>query len=196
MHLFNAFAAFILLTQAALASPLHVLQGNVSDSEPELHTRDDDSECTWEDPWGVYSCDTYLITLGAYRAKPGSNPTVVWADSLDWMIWIKSHVMISGGPGKGFLVSKNLDCGPGEGDSHKKKEKGWDDHWTDFEHADLPSKVSIHGGHACTTEGRDNNWDNVWIEWSSQHLDVPSDKRCRSLGDEDWGQFVNCYVKM
>ncbi|KAK1782670.1 hypothetical protein QBC45DRAFT_389478 [Copromyces sp. CBS 386.78] len=191
MHLFNAFAAIhVLLTQAALASPLEVLQGNVSDSELELHTRDDNS-CTWEDPWGVYSCDTYLITLGAYRTQPGLNST----DFSDATDWIKSHVMITGGPGKGFLLSKNLDCGEGEGDSHKKKKKGWDDHWTDFEHADLPSKVRIHGGHACATGGRDDNWDNVWIEWSGQHLDVPSDERCGTLG-EDGGQFVNCYVRM
>lgn len=131
----------------------------------------------------IANSDTYLITLGAYRQKPGTDPSD-W-DAIDW---VKSHVMISGGKTKSFLLSKNLDCGP-----HHKK--GWDDHWTDFEHADMPAKVRIHGGHACTTGGRDDNWDNVWIEWNDQHVDVPSDKRCGSLGMGE-GEFVNCYIKM
>lgn len=81
-------------------------------------------------------------------------------------------------------MAQDLICGK------PKKEKGWDDHWTSFEHPDLPQTVRIHGGNACIKDP--DNWDNTWIEWADQHVDVPTDKRC--FGEED--EYVDCYVKI
>ncbi|KAK3399496.1 hypothetical protein B0T20DRAFT_497837 [Sordaria brevicollis] len=182
MKLFNVFAA-LFLTNAALAVP--TLQNITSISKLRIN---DDSDCNWEDQWGVYDCNTYLITLGAIH--PPSTPKNY--DVAKTHVTIRNHK---------FLLSGNLFCG-----TRKKGDHGaWQDYWTTFDHQDLPTEIRIHGGHACTTEYWDDNWDNVWIEWDmedgdgggngKQHVDVPSDERCGNSFLRGWG-LVGCYVQI
>ena len=70
---------------------------------------------------------------------------------------------------RGSFMSGPLDCG----DKDKDKDKDWQDRWTTFDHPDLLAPVRIHGGHACADNPNDANWDNIWIEWNGQHIDVP-----------------------
>ena len=87
-------------------------------------------------------------------------------------------------------MSADLVCGK------PHKEKDWEDHWTEFVISGFPYMIKIHGGHACSTEERDDNWDNVWIEWNGQHVDVPSDERCRVPADEVGMIAVYCYLNL
>ncbi|KAM5345159.1 hypothetical protein ACJ41O_011021 [Fusarium nematophilum] len=72
--------------------------------------------------------------------------------------------------GNGWQAGGNLDCGS-------------DDNWTSFT-SQLAFTVDIHGGNAChTTLG--GHFDNTWIKYASQYLDVPSDTRCGNVGTLD-----------
>ncbi|KAJ4319272.1 hypothetical protein N0V84_006463 [Fusarium piperis] len=68
--------------------------------------------------------------------------------------------------GETWKTEGGLDCG--------------NDNWTSFT-SPLPFTVDIHGGNAChaTISG---HFDNTWIKYSAQYLDVPSDTRCGDVG--------------
>ncbi|KAM0435844.1 hypothetical protein ACHAPT_002735 [Fusarium lateritium] len=69
--------------------------------------------------------------------------------------------------GENWKTEGGLDCGS-------------DDNWTTFT-SPLPFTVDIHGGNACHTT-ISGHFDNTWIKYSSQYLDVPSDTRCGDVG--------------
>lgn len=49
--------------------------------------------------------------------------------------------------------------------------------WTTF-HSPLPWTVEIHGGNAClNTLGGD--YDNTWIKYSSESVNIPTDSGCQ-----------------
>lgn len=73
------------------------------------------------------------------------------------------------------------------------KGNGWEkvteldcDHsWTSF-YSPLKWTVDIRGGEAC--KPWPNNYDNTWIRYAGEHLDVPSDTRCGSVGRFNWSR--------
>ncbi|EEU41293.1 uncharacterized protein NECHADRAFT_106298 [Fusarium vanettenii 77-13-4] len=68
--------------------------------------------------------------------------------------------------GETWKTEGRLDCG--------------NDNWTTFT-SPLPYTVDIHGGNACHTT-ISGHWDNTWIKYAAQYLDVPSDTRCGDVG--------------
>lgn len=68
--------------------------------------------------------------------------------------------------GETWKTEGRLDCG--------------NDNWTTFT-SPLPYTVDIHGGNACHTT-ISGHWDNTWIKYATQYLDVPSDTRCGDVG--------------
>ncbi|KAL2681123.1 hypothetical protein Neosp_008727 [[Neocosmospora] mangrovei] len=68
--------------------------------------------------------------------------------------------------GETWKTEGRLDCG--------------NDNWTTFT-SPLPFTVDIHGGNACHTT-ISGHWDNTWIKYAAQYLDVPSDTRCGDVG--------------
>ncbi|TLS29611.1 hypothetical protein PpBr36_00877 [Pyricularia pennisetigena] len=50
--------------------------------------------------------------------------------------------------------------------------------WTTFTNPLLPWSLDIHSGHACSFIIAMGAWDNMWINYSNQHVNVPDDPRC------------------
>lgn len=48
----------------------------------------------------------------------------------------------------------------------------------------LPWTIDFHGGNACNENAYNGPYDNTWINYAGEHVDVPTDKRCK------WMDFV------
>ena len=111
--------------------------------------------CTWNDGIGDIDCGFLSVLFGQNECDPDR-----------WTITIQAHDMDRAGG------SLNCPSGGGYGG------------WTSFT-SSLPYTVDIHGGNACTHAFDSDNcillsgaWDDVWINYANQHLNIPTDARC------------------
>ena len=51
------------------------------------------------------------------------------------------------------------------------------DQWKSFSSV-LPWTIDLHGGNACNENAYDGPYDNTWVNYAGQHLNVPDDERC------------------
>ncbi|KAK0737249.1 hypothetical protein B0T21DRAFT_347636 [Apiosordaria backusii] len=111
----------------------------------------DDKPCTWDDSLGEAACGTFTVTFG------------------DGGIWGNKPYTTVRLPG--FQTNFMLNCS-NHGDAWKAVENT----------PGLPYIISIHGGNACiTTDFWWEAFDNAWIKYANQWVDVPSDERCKSV---------------
>lgn len=73
--------------------------------------------------------------------------------------------------------------GPGWEKKGKVKCRDDDPEWTSFT-SPLPWTVEIHGGNAC--KYLPARYDNAWIRYAGEHVDLPSDPRCGKGGSLGW----------
>ncbi|KAK4661250.1 uncharacterized protein QC763_703990 [Podospora pseudopauciseta] len=111
----------------------------------------DDKPCTWDDTFGEVDCGSFTITFG-----DGSF--------LGWKLYTTLRL-------SNFSVHFDLNC------THMG------DVWTTAPNAPgLPYVISIHGGNGCiSTDFWWTDWDNLWIKYANQWVDVASDSRCTSV---------------
>ncbi|KAK3949568.1 hypothetical protein QBC32DRAFT_219448 [Pseudoneurospora amorphoporcata] len=160
-----------------------------SNSELVLDTRDDaaddgdmDSNCvTWTDGHGQLKCNEFSIILGhanlasvitknylfiymlnvtnayMYNTTPPSPTTTV----------VPFHLVVNNNMplGTNILEIKSaLNCAG--------------DQWKSFASV-LPWTIDIHGGNACNENAYNGPYDNTWVNYAGEHVNVPDDGRCR-----------------
>ncbi|KAK4196033.1 hypothetical protein QBC40DRAFT_310194 [Triangularia verruculosa] len=111
----------------------------------------DGGSCTWDDTLGDADCGTFTVTFG------------------DGSIWgFKAYTTVRL---PNFSTDFILNCS-NHGDA-----------WTAVTNTPgLPYIISIHGGNGCiSTDFRWEDWDNLWIKYANQWVNVPTDERCSNV---------------
>ncbi|KAJ3540590.1 hypothetical protein NM208_g4990 [Fusarium decemcellulare] len=116
---------------------------------------------------------------GEKREAAGHEKRCVWNDghgdiSCGYFSIVFGDNSIEGGKskvtirGETWKTEGNLNCGNGG------------DIWTTFT-SPLPWTVDVHSGNACKTT-ISGHWDNTWVKYSAEFLNLPSDTRCGDVG--------------
>ena len=114
-----------------------------------------------------------------------TNSTAIYSDSWsivfgdDSILGKKSAVAVYG---DGFRVERRLNCDDADG-------------WDSYTDGGLPYSVEVHPGNACKDPSiGGDDYDNVWIEYSNQFIDLPNDTRCSKVYNMNKGR--RCIVPL
>ncbi|KAK1782671.1 hypothetical protein QBC45DRAFT_471196 [Copromyces sp. CBS 386.78] len=139
-----------------------------SNSELDMDTRDaaDDStesNCvTWTDGHGYLKCNEFSILLGHANLASVITKNYLFI----YMLNVTNAYMYTP-----FVNSTNileiksaLNCAG--------------DQWKSFASV-LPWTIDTHGGNACNENAYNGPYDNTWVNYAGEHVNVPEDGRCR-----------------
>ncbi|KAK3387365.1 hypothetical protein B0H63DRAFT_448213 [Podospora didyma] len=63
------------------------------------------------------------------------------------------------------------------------------DYWNNFTVEGLPHSLDIHPGNLCLRlKYSDHWWDNAWVHYGNQFLNVPTDDRCKGIWPDEHNQ--------
>ncbi|KAK4178163.1 hypothetical protein QBC36DRAFT_369415 [Triangularia setosa] len=151
--IFLAYSASTVLTAPSLFEdhPTKILTHAPKLSQGQQLNSLDGKPCTWDDTLGEAECGTFTITFG-----DGG----IWGNKLYTTVRLPD-----------FQKQLNLNC------------SNYGDAWTAVRDTPgLPYTISIHGGNGCiSTDFWWEAWDNLWIKYANQWVDVASDGRCTSV---------------
>ncbi|KAK3334513.1 hypothetical protein B0H65DRAFT_565764 [Neurospora tetraspora] len=157
-----------------LAAPSHfgLKTGNIALAERTTTKLDarkaaDDSNCVaWTDGHGDLKCNEFSIILG----HPNLADIITKNYLFIYMLNVTNEFIYTS-PTNPFVNATNileiksaLNCNG--------------DQWKSVPSV-LPWTIDLHGGNACNENAYNGPYDNTWINYSGQHLNVPADGRCR-----------------
>ncbi|KAK3495402.1 uncharacterized protein B0T23DRAFT_404121 [Neurospora hispaniola] len=117
---------------------------------------------TWTDSHGDLKCNEFSIILG----HPNLAQIITKNYLYIYMLNVTNDLLYTSVVNATNIleIKSALNC--------------YGDQWKSF-YSVLPWTIDMHGGNACNENAYNGPYDNTWINYAGQHLNVPDDGRCR-----------------